>query len=240
MLGVDVDLSEVKQLEQENLKMRLQQQQQLLNAILDAQEEERRRISESLHNGVGQILFAAQLSLARVDVNARPERKPEVAQALDKARQLLTEAMVDTRRASHELVPILLKDYGLLKAMEEFCSRFERTGIKLECHCFPERLPAPLEMALYRISQELVNNIFKHSGATRAVLEVSKDRNFIYLEAQDNGKGIDTGCLKDPAPGKGIGMRTMQDRVDLLGGRLEIDATPGKGTLVSIRVPLRP
>ncbi len=240
MLGVDVDLSEVKQLEQENLKMRLQQQQQLLNAILDAQEEERRRISESLHNGVGQTLFAAQLSLARVDVNPRPERKPEVAQALEKARQLLTEAMVDTRRASHELVPILLKDYGLLKAMEEFCSRFERTGIKLECHCFPERLSPPLEMALYRISQELVNNIFKHSGATRAVLEVSKDRNFIYLEAQDNGKGMEIGSLRGPAPGKGIGMRTMQDRVDLLGGRLEIDATPGKGTLVAIRVPLQP
>jgi signal transduction histidine kinase len=157
---------------------------------------------------------------------------------LGKASQLLTEAIVETRRVSHELVPILLKDYGLQKAVEEFCSRFGRTGIKLNCHCFSERLSAPLEIALYRIAQELVNNIVKHSGATRAVLEVSKDGEFVYLDAQDNGKGIDRDTLAGDRVGKGIGLRTIQDRVDLLGGRLAMESAPGKGTLITITLPL--
>ncbi len=238
MLGVDVDLSEVKRLEQENLRMHLQQQQQLLNAILEAQEEERRRISESLHNGVGQILYATKLNLAGVNLAALPDRKPEVEARLLTTEALLTEAIVETRRVSHELVPVLLKEFGLQKATEEFCSRFARTGIQLDCHCFPERLSPQLETALYRMGQELLNNIVRHSGATRARLEVSKDRDVVYLEAQDNGKGIEPAAQRGQRPGKGIGMSIIEDRVKLLGGRLEIDSRPGKGTLVTISLPL--
>lgn len=140
---------------------------------------------------------------------------------------------------SHELVPVLLKDFGLQKAMGEFCNRFTGTGIRLECHCFPERLPALLETAVYRISQELVNNIAKHSGASRASVEVSKDKSFVYLTAQDNGKGMAgvEGAGTYPA-GKGIGLRTIQDRVKLLGGSIEIESVPGQGTEIFIRLPL--
>jgi PAS domain S-box-containing protein len=238
MLGVDLDISRLKRLEEENIRMRLEQQQQLLHAILEAQEEERRRISESLHNGVGQLLYATKLNLVGVNLNASPEQQLQAAEALKRTEDLLTEAIVETRRVSHELVPVLLKDFGLQKAIAEFCSRFEQTGIRLECHCFSERLPALLETAVYRISQELVNNIVKHSGATRANLEVSKDQAFLYLDAQDNGKGMDVGSLGEPGAGKGIGFKTIRDRVALLNGTVEVDSGPGKGTLISIRLPL--
>jgi signal transduction histidine kinase len=238
MLGVDLDISHIKRLEEENIRIRLEQQQRLLNAILEAQEEERRRISESLHNGVGQILYATKLSLAGVNLDAPAALKPQAAEALKRTEDLLTEAIVETRRVSHELVPVLLKDFGLQKAIAEFCSRFEQTEIRLECHCFPQRLSAPLEMAVYRISQELLNNVVKHSGATRASLEVSKDQAFVYLDAQDNGKGMDVGSLDDPGTVKGIGLKTIRDRVALLNGTVEVDSSPGKGTLVSVCLPL--
>ncbi len=238
MVGVDVDISELRRLEEENLKIRLEGQQQLLNAILEAQEEERRRISESLHNGVGQILYATKLSLAGVTPDALPQGKEGAAGALRKVEALLTEAIVETRRASHELVPLLLKDFGLARAIADFCGRFTGTGLTLDCHCFEDRLPQPLETAIYRMCQELVNNIVKHAGATRALLEVSKDKDAVYIEARDNGRGLDPGRLEGNQPGQGIGMRTLRDRVALLGGTLEIDTAPGKGTLINIAIPL--
>jgi PAS domain S-box-containing protein len=242
VLGLDIDISEVKQLEEQNLRMRLEQQNALLAAIMEAQEEERRRISESLHNGVGQLLYATKLNLSGVKLDPIPAQKAQVAEALKQTDGLLTEAIVEIRRVSHELVPILLKDFGLKLAMEEFCNRFGRTGIKFDCHCLPERLSPLLEMAIYRISQELVNNIVKHSGATRATLEVNKDQKFVYLDARDNGKGMDQNILNlknsdRPWTSKGIGLRTIWDRVRLLNGTLEMDSTP-EGTLISICLPL--
>lgn len=238
MLGVDMDMSELRRLEDENLKIRLEGQQQLLNAILEAQEEERRRISESLHNGVGQILYATKLSLAGVHPDALPDDPERAAGALQKVEALLTEAIVETRRVSHELVPTLLKDFGLGRAVTDFCGRFADTGLALDCHCLEDRLPQPLETAIYRMCQELINNIVKHAGATRALLEVTKDKEAVYVEARDNGKGLDPGRLAGHQPGQGIGMRTLRDRVALLGGTLAIDTAPGKGTLITLSIPL--
>jgi signal transduction histidine kinase len=232
-LGVDLDISELKRLESENLNMRMAQQQQLLNAILQAQEEERRRISESLHNGVGQLLYATKLNLSQVEMSFESGRVQRVEEGLRATEALLTEAINQTRRASHELVPVLLKEFGLGAAIADFCSRFSGKGIALSCHGIEERLPDHLEMAVYRIAQELVNNIVKHAGATRARIEVSKDRDTVWIEAQDNGKGMEGTHFE-----KGIGLKTIADRVKLLDGKIEVESAPGKGTLVTILLPL--
>ncbi|MDJ1482559.1 PAS domain-containing protein [Cytophagaceae bacterium YF14B1] len=234
MLGVDVDISELKQLEDENIKIRIEQQNQLLLAILEAQEEERRRISESIHNGVGQILYATKLNLNQLELYLKSDDKPMIQKSLQATEAMLADAITETRRASHELVPILLKEFGLEKAIGDFCRRFSKSGIKLSCHSLPERLPAHLETAIYRISQELVNNIVKHSGATRARIEITRDDQYIYVEGQDNGTG-----MKMSMSAKGIGLKTIQDRVQLLDGKLEIESTPGEGTLITIILPLR-
>ncbi len=188
---------------------------------------------------MGQLLYATKLNLAGVNLDALPARKPQVEASLQKTDALLTEAIVETRRVSHELVPVLLKDFGFQKAIGEFCSRFQGTGIRIDCHCFPERLPLPLETALYRMAQELVNNIVRHSGATRGRLEIIRDKDIVYLEAQDNGKGIALEAQRGQKPGKGIGLSTIRDRAELLGGSVEIDSTPEKDTLVTICLPLR-
>ncbi len=209
--------------------------------MLEAQQEERRRIAESLHNGVGQILFATKLQMARVEVTALPGQPSEASQALEKTRRLLTEAINETRNVSHELVPLLLKDFGLAKAIEEFCSRFQGTGIQLQCHCLPERLAAPLEMTMYRISQELVTNIIRHSGATRGRLEVYRDKDYVYIESQDNGIGITTAKDKNRTrqdSGKGIGLKYHQGPGSPAGRHPGDRCYPHKGTLISIRLPL--
>jgi PAS domain S-box-containing protein len=227
------DITIRKKIENENLQMRLQRQKELLHTILDAQEEERRRISESLHNGVGQILFATKLNLDQINLDAVPLSLEQLRQAKQNTEQLLTEAIKETRNVSHELMPLLLQEYGLAVAISDFCKRFAHTGIHLSCYGLEERLDKALETAIYRIAQELVNNIVKHSEATRARIEVYREKGHIIIEAQDNGKGIDLNKL-----GQGIGLRTIQDRVKLLEGTVDIDSTPGKITLVTVKFPL--
>jgi signal transduction histidine kinase len=234
ILGVDVDISQVKRLEQENLSMRLQQQQQLLNAILEAQEEERRRISESLHNGVGQVLYATLLSLQRFNFTQLPLSMPTLQTVKTNTEDLLMEAIRDLRRASHELIPILLEEFGLQAAIQHFCERFSHTGINFAYHGFEQRLEKYLELAIYRITQELINNITKHSGATRARVELYKEGSHLILEAQDDGKGIESSARER----KGIGLKIISDRVELLRGNIEIESTLGKGTLITITLPL--
>jgi PAS domain S-box-containing protein len=234
-----VDITERKQLEEAHVQMRLAQQKALLQAIMEAQEEERRRISESLHNGVGQILYATQLNLARIDLGSTPLLLDPLRQAKQKTEQLLADAIRETRRVSHELIPLLLQERGLAVAIEDFCRRFAHTGIQLSCHGLRGRLDRYLETAVYRIAQELVNNIIRHAGATRARIEVFRAGDRVIIEAQDNGKGMDADkVLAAAGPEKGIGLKTIRHRVNLLEGRLVIEALPGGGTLVTISLPV--
>jgi PAS domain S-box-containing protein len=231
ILGVDIDISEVKRLEKENLQMRLNQQKNLLLAILNAQEEERRRISESLHNGVGQILFATKLNLDQV-------ARLVPSQAIKTTEKLLEDAIIETRRVSHELVPVILKDFGLREAIQDICNIYNQKSLQVHCRLegLKERLESYLELAVYRISQELLNNVVKHAQATEATLHLSKRADHMILQVQDNGIGL----TKEEIKTKGIGLRTIRDRVKLLNGTVSITSPKaGKGTLITIRIPVK-
>jgi signal transduction histidine kinase len=234
ILGVDVDISEIKRLEQENLEIRLEQQNQLLNAVLDAQEAEQHRIAEALHNGVGQILYAAKLNLEQVDLDTLPANRERMNRALETGSELLTEAIRETRRVSHELVPVLLRDFGLKAAISDFCTRLsEVIDLDYQVTGITERLAPYLEVALYRISQELVNNIIRHSAATEASLMLQKNGAAIQLDVTDNGKGFDPGQAGSP----GLGLRSIADRVKLLNGTFQLQSRPGRGVRVHIIIP---
>ncbi|MDO1444982.1 PAS domain S-box protein [Rhodocytophaga aerolata] len=228
------DVTDRIKIEQERISLKLKSQQELLNAILQAQEEERKRIAESLHNGIGQILYAAQLSLQQIKLSETPLSTEELRKAKKQTEELLKEAIRSLRQASHELVPVLLEQFGLAEAINDFCSRFSHTGINITCHGFEQSLNKPLELAIYRIAQELINNIVRHSQATRARLEMFMEGGQLVLEAQDNGKGLEEGALQK----KGIGLKTIQNRVKLLGGTMDIDSTPNKGTLLTVTLPI--
>ncbi|WP_026463836.1 PAS domain S-box protein [Adhaeribacter aquaticus] len=229
ILGIDLDISAVKRLEEENLQIRLNQQKALLLAILEAQEEERRRISESLHNGVGQMLYATKLNLEQATHSL-----PLVP--LEKANKLLDAAIQETRRVSHELVPIVLRDFGLTKAVEEMCEKFANSLIRVKCEIEIEsRLEPYLELAIYRISQELLNNVIKHAHASKANLLLVQENEKVILRVRDNGQGIPV----EPGIIKGIGLRSIADRIKLLNGTFIMNTPPsGKGTMVTIRIPI--
>jgi PAS domain S-box-containing protein len=230
MLGVDLDISEVQRLEAENLAIRLSQQQALFGAVLDAQETERHRMAESLHNGLGQILFAAKLQLNQLLAGPAPA-------ALNQADKLLSDAIRQTRTLSHELVPTVLNEFGLPAALTDIGRSLSSPQLQFTCTVDLEEgpaLPQPLQIAVYRIAQELAQNVVKHARATQASLAIETTSGFVLLRAEDDGVGFPSG----PAADTGLGLRSIRDRVALLGGTMDLGSTPAFGTYVRLRFPL--
>ena len=229
MLGVDLDITELKRLEADNLHLRLGQQQERLTAVLAAQEEERRRIAESLHNGLSQLLYAAKLQL---DSLAPTPEQPAQAEAT----RLLNAAMREARAISHELTPTIITDFGLEWALHDICRGFNSPGLHWQCVVqldaeYP--IPQLLQVALYRLAQELAQNVLKHAQATQAWLEVDVLPSWVTLRVEDNGRGFDHSTATT-----GIGLKTLRERVALLDGSVDIKTTPGQGSEIQIRLPL--
>jgi PAS domain S-box-containing protein len=230
MQGTWRDITAVKRAQQ----AKLDQQQQLARAVLAAEEGEKRRIAESLHNGLAQLLYAAKLSLGQLQAEQGKQEPQAFAQAQLKVANLLASAITQTRTLAHELVPRTLEDFGLEAAIQDICSDYSSAPLRLTCHIdnVPDGLPAYLAVAVYRMAQELVNNIVKHAHATQAKLSITADDQALELRAEDNGIGF----AAEPQ-GKGLGWQALQDRVRLLNGTLQLDTEPSH-TRVIISLPL--
>ena len=231
VLSIAHNITELKQAEAELLRLQLAQQQQLANAVLNAQEAERRRIAESLHNGLGQLLYATKLHL---DALGATPSLAALAAGKQQATELLTTAITQVRVLSHQLIPTVLEDFGLAVALREICQRFRLPPLQL--HCVVEELPPlplPFALACYRMAQELVSNLVQHAGATEAHLHLMAQAGWLELHVDDDGAGFD---LARPRP-PGLGLNALRDRVQLLGGVLTLTSSLGRGTQVGIRVP---
>ncbi|MBF9144076.1 PAS domain-containing protein [Hymenobacter properus] len=240
VLGVDLDISELQRLEADNLHLRLTQQRALFEAVQAAQEAERKKIAESLHNGLGQILYATKLRLDQLHAPLLGTA-PALAAARREADQLLSEAIRQTRALSHELVPMVLAEFGLPAALKDISRKMSIAPLHLHSHVLLDDGAAPmapdLELALYRIAQELAQNIVKHArGATEAQLELETMPGWALLRAEDNGPGF----AAPPDESTGLGLRSIRDRVALLGGQLEMGNALAGGAYVRIRIPIPP
>ena len=238
VLGVDLDISQLQRLEGDNLRLRLTQQQALFEAVQAAQETERKRMAESLHNGIGQTLYATKLRLDQLHAPLLGTN-PALVTARNEADQLLVEAIRQTRALSHELVPMVLEKFGLATALQNIGRNMSTPQLRFHCHLQLDEDAAPLapalQMALYRMAQELAQNIVKHArGATQASLELETMPGWALLRAEDNGAGFAT----SPADSPGLGLRSIRDRVALLGGQLEMSSAPIDGAYVRIRIPI--
>ena len=230
VLGVDLDISEVQRLEADNLRLRLTRQQAMFGAMLEAQETERGRLAESLHNGLGQILYATKLQLNQLVAGPAPA-------ALARADQLLADAIRQARTLSHELVPTVLNEFGLDAALRDICRSLSSPHLRFACTVELDEaqpLPQPLQVAVYRMAQELAQNVVKHARATAASLALEIVPGYVLLRAEDNGVGF----ASAPTSVTGIGLRTIRDRVALLGGTVDLGSTPKFGTYVRIRFPI--
>ncbi|GAA4502169.1 hypothetical protein GCM10023172_25140 [Hymenobacter ginsengisoli] len=221
-----LDITEPELLKEETTRLRLRQQQEVLSAILSTQEEERRRIAEGLHNGVGQLLYGTRLHLDTLPPS----------EGVRASQQLLKEAIEATRSISFELTPSILEDFGLEVALRELVSRIPASlSVDLNLHGLGEPLPGLLATAVYRIVQELLNNVMKHAQAQEVFVQVSREENQLHLSVEDDGVGFDAGAESSLT---GIGLAGIRTRVGLLGGTISINSRPGRGTGFFLNVPV--
>ncbi|MBC6605549.1 PAS domain S-box protein [Hymenobacter sp. BT188] len=224
------DVTERVRLAEEATQLKLRQQQEVHSAILTTQEEERKRIAEALHNGVGQLLYATKLNL---------ENRAGGNSSRESALALLEEAIKATRTISFELTPGILQDFGLKSALEELVKRIPHAGLHVHLYMKGDfdKLPQQLEVSVYRIVQELLNNIIKHAKAREAFVHVVQEDGHIVISVEDDGQGFEPAQAK--AKHSGIGLTSIRNRVDLLAGTLSIDSRPGRGTIVSIELRIK-
>ena len=219
-------------------KMRLERK--YLSQIIEAQENERRRISRELHDEIGQALYAIKLNLEMVDKDL-PHTTPAIRGRLGEAKSLSSQTLTAMRQLSLNLRPTMLDDLGLIPTLRWYIQNFSsRLGIysNFETMGFEEKLSPQIETAFYRIVQEALNNIAKHAQADRVEISLVKRDSRIYASIQDNGKGFDLDRVLHPeSPERGFGIVGIQERISLLGGQMDIQTRPGFGTLIHFEIP---
>lgn len=204
----------------------------LSSQALALQAAERRAISRDLHDSGGQALTAIRINIQLIkEAGGNPEKVEEIA---TRTLRLADVTLEEIRRVVDRLGPSILDEVGLSAAVERYCDDFsERSGVEVEHHVKLQEMDKAVEGAVYRMVQELLTNIARHAEATEAQCVLTSDGSTLYLSVEDDGKGFDV----EAALTKGRrGLSGLRERVELLGGDLEIDSTPGRGTSVHITV----
>ncbi len=205
-------------------------------------EEERYHVAYELHDGLAQVAVSVHQHLQALASHYHP-RSPQARQELNTALELAQRSVREARRLIAGLRPTVLDDFGLAMALRLQIEAQRNDGwtILFEEALGPERLPRSIETTLFGVAQEALTNVHKHSRTTRTRLALKRQEANICLEVQDWGCGFEPRTLfKVYSPGEHVGIRTMQERVELLGGRFLVSSHPGFGTLVVAEVPLPP
>jgi PAS domain S-box-containing protein len=229
------DITERKRLE------RVLQQAELSGRLLQLQDEERRRVARELHDSVGQLLAALSMNISPLAAEMS-QLSPESARRVEESISLVDQAMTEVRTLSHLLHPPFLDEVGLKSALSEYVHGFgQRSKIRvgLDLPDDLERLPRELELTLFRIVQECLTNIHRHSGSPNARVRLSHLQREIQLEVSDEGHGMSDEIQENFLTGKssGVGLRGMRERVRQLSGQMNIK-TSGGGTTVIVTLPI--
>ena len=208
--------------------------------LLQLQDEERRRIARELHDSVGQMLAALTMNLSAVRVDI--DRLTKTAHSLADSENLVQEMSTEVRTISHLLHPPLLDEAGLVSALRWYVDGFAvRSKIKVDLDLPAEfgRLPRESETAIFRVVQECLTNIHRHSGSSAAKIRLRQHENQVLVEIEDKGKGIPQEKQQEMATegSPGVGIRGMRERIRQLGGTLEINSG-ASGTVVTVWLPI--
>jgi signal transduction histidine kinase len=201
-----------------------------------AQEEERQRMARELHDGLGPALASLNIRLLTAQRQLQRADHPLAGEIGELAAQVQT-SIRDIRRLIHDLRPVALDELGLAPALREHLARCGKEhGLTVEFAADDgERLPAPVETALFRIVQEAVNNVVRHAQALRLAVTLMRSPEHVRLSIADDGQGFDAQL---PRSGRHVGLWSMAERVEQLGGQFELASAPGQGTTVSVTLPL--
>lgn len=217
-------------------------QRALARAVCKVQEDERRRLSRELHDGIGQTLTAVVNQLQRIADDARAHSNLGLTKRLNAALDLTRGALADTRELSRLLRPTLLDDLGLEAALGWLVRTFGergRTRIELDSRLGEQRLDPDLETVVFRITQEALSNALRHANARQVRVRLSATRSTLRLDVRDDGCGFDLQNLADPQfAAMHLGIRGMRDRAELFGANLELQSGPGQGTWLRLSCAL--
>ncbi len=211
------------------------QQNLATKAVLEAEENERNRIASDLHDGVGQTMTAAKMNLSAIESRLSFAGK-EDEQLFKTVINLIDSGCKEVRTVSHNMMPNTLIKAGLSAAIKEFVNHLDSRVIKVQLYTegLDKHIEPSTENVLYRVVQECVNNVIKHSGANHLDISLEKDSQGISVTIEDNGKGFD---ITNKANQNGLGLKNIETRIKYLNGTVEWSSAPGKGTIVAIHVP---
>lgn len=225
-----------KELHQQQILVKEQEKSlAVMKALVEGQEEERKRISTDLHDGLGTLLASMRLKLQSLDpevhINGTGDKIKDIEEKM-------VEAYEEIRRISHDMMPEVLTNYGLLEATQNLCDQIQETSnLHIDFHIVgdPIKLNGSYAIMVYHIFQELLNNVIKHAQASHVDVQISFHANQVSLMVEDDGIGFDkiTTNLN-----QSLGLRSIASRVEYLKGSMDIDSTIGRGTAIIIHFPL--
>jgi two-component system NarL family sensor kinase len=218
-------------------ELQAQHRRDLMAATFRGQEEERKRLAEDMHDGIGTMLSVTKMSLNQLERQVGGDMQTSFL--FQKTRSMIDETMTNVRRISRNLVPTTLERFGLLAALEELADRATDDDVEVEL-IYPEPVipfsPA-LELMLYRIAQELVNNAIRHARAKRISIQVYSVEREARLSVIDDGVGFDFDRVMENKQG-GLGLRNIESRLSVVNGHVTFDVAPGRGSQIHVQVQL--
>ncbi len=206
------------------------------NAILKGEEQERTRIARDLHDGLGGMLSGIKFSFTTIKQNQ--DMTTENSQAFERSMDMLNSSIKEMRRVAHNMMPEVLVNFGLDTALKDLCNDIQKSGalnVTYQSIGLEKDIDRTTSIAIYRIVQELLNNIMKHAAAQSAIVQISRSKNQLMITVEDDGHGFDTGILQH---NKGIGWSNIENRIKFLKGTLDVKSGHNTGTSVHVEIKL--
>jgi len=230
-------LKQTEELQSQRIR-ELEKEKQLIsmNSLLKGQEEERSRMARDLHDGLGGMLSGVKLSLEAMKGNYLISE--DNAKLFTRALEQLDSSIGEMRRVAHNMMPEALVKLGLMQAVQDYCegvNESDQLRVNCEIHGLEKRLDPTTEIIVYRIIQELLNNIVKHAQATEALVQVMRQDDQLSITVEDNGRGFDPNSVSAT---HGAGLNNVRSRVDYLKGEMDLRSEPGKGCSIHIECNL--
>jgi len=234
-IGSCHDISERRHYNQEKRELEAQKQQELVMAAIEAQEAERKRIAEDLHDDLGHLLTGVYFMLQKLN-ETLPEGSADQQRSVE-ASDLMVQAIDVTRTITRSLVPYALYQSGLQKALSFLCDNINRVGkayVSFNAYLETDRFPPAVETTVYRVCQELLNNSLKYAQCQQITVQLFEEDGMLFLEVSDDGIGFD---YQQAVATNSLGLKNIQKRVQALGGSVHVETAHGKGTTTFVDVP---
>ena len=219
-----------------NINDRKLTQKQILDAIVDTEEKERKRFAEDLHDGLGPLLSSIKMYVHFLSEKKEEDKKQKIIHNLF---EVIDEAVISLKEISNLLSPHILEDFGLVSALNHFCDKVSASksvNIVLNATNLKHLLRQKVEVVLYRVITELINNTIKHAKASEITITLHTDATNVFLMYQDNGIGFDTKAVHE-SKNRGLGLFNIQNRINSFSGKYTLESAPGKGITAEVVLP---